>query len=134
MIKKFIKAIISIIIYNFEKLKGSSFYFKINTCDDPQYNICIKFITTNNACLSVKVLTHKYIIKYSLSDYLTKDATVYEVIGYLPAGVKNKAKELYLKPLYFPKLLSKHVSETKQVEAVVNAFLDIKKNEIKDLK
>lgn len=134
MVSELVNAIASTTIGYFEKFKGTKFYVKKDTSREPRYNICIKFITTNNLSISVKVMTHIYEIKYLSCKYLNREFTVYEVSGHLPHQVPNVTRMTYLKPLYFPKLLSKYASDNKQVEAVVNAFLDIKKHEIKQLK
>jgi hypothetical protein len=131
MISNFFTIIYSAIIKCIDGLRGEKFYYKIDTSNNPKYVTYIKFITMNEQSVSLKIQTHRYETRYSRCNLCNKKFDVYEVIGFLPESVNKKTRELYLEPLFFPKFLSNHIDERKQVEAVVNAFLEIKRNEFK---
>lgn len=126
----YLKHIYSACLQWIEKFKGTKNY----TIDiKNRNNTEVIFVTHSGIRVEIRVLTHYYDISYQKSDYWNRYATIFEVTGTLPLEVDERIRKVYETPLYFPMLLSKNIVLEKQIEAVVNAFLDIKKSEANKL-
>ena len=90
-------------------------------------NVSFKVFTHGNFTLDIKVVKKHYVLERpGWWLFKKKDFFLYEVSCRLSDRFPNDFKEVFTHPIYIPPLLMKLVSEEKQINAVISAYLDIK--------
>lgn len=114
-------------LYWLDRQKGKKHY---RHHADRLPDVKISFIADEDIQVHVKIIRHNYDVHYDRGERFRRTVTLFEVTGTLPPTVSDAVLVHYREPIYFPKLLPGQIDDNRQIQAVVNAFLDIKRAQL----
>lgn len=95
----------------------------------------IKVVTLENYTLDIKVVRKNYVLERPGWWFFKKKRyVIYEVSCLTPGMFPVNVARVFKHPVYLPRLLMKFVSEEKQINAVISAYIDVKTKELKQKK